>query len=1059
MLPYIIKRPILATVISVIIVLLGLLGMNKLAITRFPEIAPPSVLVSLSYPGASATTVAESVLLPIEEAINGVDNMTYISSKASNSGSGSISIYFEAGTNPEQAAVNVQTRVSKATNQIPSEVNESGISVTPRQQGNIMTINVYSDHADHIYDETFLQAYAQINLNREILRVPGVAAVTRVGARDYSMRTWLNPEKVASYGLTPQEIIAAIKEQNFEIAPGKFGETSDEVFEIPIQHSGRFNMPEEYENIAIKTNQDGSVIFLKDVARVELGASNVGSDNSVNGYPGLTLNITQTAGSNAREIDAGIREVLEKVAKTFPNGIQYEISYSVKDQIDESINQVKNTLFEAFIFVFLIVFIFLQDFRSTIIPIIAIPVSLIGTFFFMLLLGFSINILTMFALVLAIGIVVDDAIVVVEAIHEKMHQTGMKARQAAIATMSEISKAILSITIVMAAVFVPVGFMEGPSGIFYKQFAYTLVFAILISAINAFTLTPALCALFLNKKNIKRSSKKTKSSSFTKTKRKSKTLLLLFFRKFNKAFSRFLVFYEAKVKWLLNRPKTSLLALLIFIMVGVGAIFITPTSFIPTEDDSFLTYSLTMPPGASHARTKKTLEKADSILSKRTDIEGMSNISGYNAIDGNASPSFAVGYINLKPYKKRGKIKNIEKIAESILSDLSVIHEATFQVFPRPTVQGFGDFSGVEFVLQDRLGAGFNKFEEVANQFIDQLNEEPSISNAFTSFNAQFPQYILDIDYIKAKSLGINVKEMMTTIRAYYGRVQAGDFSRFGRQYRVYMQAEVDYRTDPSTFSSIYVKNNKGEMVPASTIVNLIPERGPETVNRYNLFNAISIKTNPAEGYSTGDVITKIEELAEQLPGNYSYEFTGMTLEEKESGGQSIYIFMFSILFVYFLLSAQYESFMLPFAILLSVPASFVGVFTFIKAVGLTNNIYVQVGLIMLIGLLAKNAILIVEFALKHRKEGYSIFDAALTGAKERLRPILMTSFAFIAGLIPLMWTTGPSAIGNHSISFSAAGGMLVGVFTGIFFIPTLFLIFQQWDEQLKQKFKSDQDE
>lgn len=1054
MLKYIIERPILATVISVIVVLLGFIGMDKLAITRFPEIAPPSVIVTMSYPGASAETVAQSVLLPIEEAINGVDHMTYISSKASNTGSGSINVYFKAGTNPEQAAVNVQTRVSKAVGRIPSEVNESGISVTPRQQGNIMTINVYSDKADGVYDETFLQAYAQININREILRVQGVAAVTRVGARDYAMRTWLNPERMASYGLTPQEIISAIREQNFEIAPGKFGETSDEVFEIPMQHAGRFNLPEEYENIPIRTNEDGSVIFLKDVARVELGATNDGSDNSVNGFPGLTLNITQTAGSNAREIDIAIREVLERLEKTFPSGIKYEISYSVKDQIDTSISQVKHTLFEAFIFVFLIVFIFLQDLRSTIIPIIAIPVSLIGTFFFIYLLGFSINILTMFALVLAIGIVVDDAIVVVEAIHEKMQKTGMRAKQAAIATMKDISKAILSITMVMAAVFIPVGFMEGPSGLFYKQFAYTLAFAILISALNAFTLTPALSAIFLNKSSVKTRVNKERKY-FPRTRRKGKTLLSLFFRRFNRGFDRFIQAYEFRIKKLLDKPKSTVAVMGGLIGLGFVLLLFTPTSFIPTEDDSFLTYSMTMQPGASLSRTKKTLDKADSILSHRKDISGMTNISGYNTIDGNSSSSFAVGYINLKPYKERGRVKKIDQIMESIEEDLSQIHEATFQVFPRPTVQGFGDFSGVEFVLQDRLDAGFDKFEDVANEFIRKLNEDPAISNAFTSFNANYPQYTLEIDYVKAKSMGINVKEMMTTIRGYYGRVAASDFSRFGRQYRVYMQAESDYRTDPSTFSSIYVKNKAGEMVPVTTVVTLKPKLGPETVSRYNLFNSISIKTNPSRGHSTGDVIERIEKLAEELPGNYSYEYTGMTLEEKESGGQAIYIFLISILFVYFLLAAQYESFLLPFSILLSVPTSFVGVFLLIKIVGLTNNIYVQVGLIMLIGLLAKNAILIVEYALKHRKEDNSIYDSAVEGAKERLRPILMTSFAFIAGLIPLMWTTGPSAIGNHSISFSAAGGMLIGVMTGIFFVPTLFFVFQTWDEKLKLKFKN----
>lgn len=1049
MLKAIITRPILSTVISIMFILLGLVGLTMLPITRFPEIAPPSVSVSTSYPGANAETVAQSVLLPIEEAINGVDNMTYITSKASNSGSGTISVFFEAGTDPDQAAVNVQNRVTKASSQIPSEVTESGISVTPRQSGNIMTINFYSDHPEGIYDETFLQAYTQININRELLRVPGVASVGRIGARDYAMRTWLNPEKLALYNLVPQDVISAIKDQNFEIAPGKFGETSDEVFETALKHRGRFNLPEEFENLVIKANKDGSVLYLKDIARVEFGASNVGSDNSVNGFPGLTMNITQTSGSNARDIDIGVRKVLERVSKSFPEGVKYDISYSVKDQIDESIHQVRSTLFEAFFLVFIIVFIFLQDFRSTLIPVIAIPVSLLGTLFFIYLLGFSINILTMFALVLAIGIVVDDAIVVVEAIHEKMHQTGMKAKEATISTMSEITRAILSITLVMAAVFLPVGFMQGPAGLFYKQFAYTLAIAILISAVNALTLSPALCALFLKQDHDKGAAETTPKNKFESVKGR-------FFFAFNTAFDSFTNKYVNTISKLIKNSKLSLIGLAVVIGLGVVLIFKTPTSFIPTEDDSFVTYSLTMPPGASLARTKVVLAQADSILKQRTDIEGMTAISGYNTIDGNASPSFAVGYINLKPYKERGKEKDINAIIANIQSDLSVLNDASFNVYPRPTVQGFGDFSGLEFVLQDRMGGGFDEFSNAANDLIKELNQREEISNAFTSFKANFPQYLLEIDYIKAKSLGVSVKDLMTTVRNYYGRVNAGDFSRFGRTYRVYMQADVNYRNDPQSFKSIYVKNKDGEMLPANTLIKLKKVFGPETVTRYNLYNAISIKANPAPGYSTGDAIKAVEEVSSKLPGNYSYEFTGMTLEEKSSGNQAILIFGLSILFVYFLLSAQYESYLLPLAILLSVPTGLLGVFTIINIVGLQNNIYVQVGLIMLIGLLAKNAILIVEFALQQRKTGLSIFDSAVQGAKMRLRPILMTSFAFVAGLIPLMWTVGPSAQGNHSISFSAAGGMLFGVAAGIFIIPVLYYVFQSIDERWKAKFTND---
>lgn len=1046
MLKTFINRPVLATVMSLILVILGLVGLKTLPITRFPEIAPPSVVVSLSYPGANSETVAESVLLPIEEAINGVEDMMYIRSSATNSGSGSVQVFFKTGTNPDIASVNVQTRISKAISAIPVEVNDNGITVQPRQSGAIMTINIFSDRKDTVYDETFLQAFAQINLIRPLLRVDGVAQVSRVGARDYSMRVWLNPEKMAVYNIIPQDITKALNDQNFEIAPGKFGETSDEVFETVIKHKGRFSKPEEFENMVIKTNKDGSVLYLRDIARIEFGATNLGSDNKVNGHPGLTLNITQTSGSNAHEIDIAVREVLDEISKSFPEGIKYDISYSVRDQIDQSINQVKSTLFEAFILVFIIVFIFLQDFRSTLIPAIAIPVSLIGTFFFLSLLGFSLNVLTMFALVLAIGIVVDDAIVVVEAIHQKMHETGMRAKEATLETMSEITGAIVSITLVMAAVFLPVGFMEGPAGIFYQQFAYTLATAILISAFNALTLSPALCALLLKPVHPQDIEEEKKLNKFQKYRNR-------FFTAFNASLDRFTNKYIIGVKYLLKKKVVAFGGLILVTIIGVGLLYFTPKSFIPTEDDSFVTYSLAMPPGASLARTTEVLRRADSILKKREDIEGMTTVSGFNALDGGTSAAFAAGYINVKPHKERSSIKDINDFMDTIRQDLSVINEASFKVFPRPTVQGFGDFAGVQLVLQDRLGGDIRDFDVVADSFINKINALEEVDNAYTSFKSNFPQYEADIDVVKAKSMGVDIKDMMNTIRMYFARVSAGDFNRFGRTYRVYMQSDFEHRTDPESLNSIFVRNKDGKMVPVGTLMTLNKVVGPESISRYNLYNAITVNVNPSSGNSTGDVMKAIEELAgDQLPGNYGYEWTGMSYEESKSGSQTVLIFGLSILFIYFLLAAQYESYILPWAVLLSVPVGLIGVFLTVLAVGLENNIYVQVGLIMLIGLLAKNAILIVEFAVHQRDKGKSIYQSAIEGARLRLRPILMTSLAFVAGLVPLMWSVGPSAIGNHSISFSAAGGMLAGVALGIFIIPVLFVVFKTLDERVKFK-------
>ncbi len=1055
----ILQHPVLSIVISILIIIAGLVSMLKLPVSRFPEIAPPSVTVSTSYPGGNAETVASSVLLPLEEAINGVDNMTYIRSIANNSGSGTISVFFKAGTDADIAAVDVQNRISRVTNRIPPEVNESGISVVKRQSGNIMTINVFSDSPESTYDETFLQAYARINIIRELLRVEGVANAQLLGGRDYSMRVWLDPEKLALYQMVPQDVISQIRDQNFEAAPGKFGENSEEIFEAVLKHSGRFSDPEEYKDLVIKTHSDGSLLHLRDVARVEFGSSNYGSDNTVNGNPGITINISQTNNSNAKEIDERIREVMEDAAQYFPKGIDYDISYSVRDQIDDSINQVKTTILEAFVLVFLVVFVFLQNFKFTLIPSITVPVSLIGTFFFLSAMGFSINVLTMFALVLSIGIVVDDAIIVVEAIHEKMVRHGLSAKQATIAAMKEITGAIISITIVMCAVFIPVGFMSGPVGIFYEQFAYTIVFAILISALNALTLSPVLTVLFYKNRKTKRQVSVEKIKNIRSV-RKIRIIQKKSLQRFNTWFDYFAQRYVNSVKKIIQYKWISLGALTLIYLLTYVLFTNTSKGFIPSEDDSFLSFSLAMPPGSSLFRTTTALNVADSIIQKHPAVASVNSVSGYNVVDATNSPSFAMGYINLKPKKERGAIRDINDVITDLSQQLQAVERAKINVFAKPTVQGFGDFSGVEFVLQDREEGEFSNFNQIANDFIIHLNHHKEIANAFTSFDANFPQYKLTIDYKKAKTLEVSVRDMMRTIQSYYGRVQSGDFNRFGRQYRVYVQSDFQFREDPQSINSIFVKNKSGEMVPVNTIVRVERVYGPEIVTRYNLFNSISINANPAKGYSSGDAMEAIERVArEKLPANYSYEWTGMSLEEKQSGSETALIFILSIVLVYFILAAQYESFWLPIPVLLSVPCGILGVFAFINLVGINNNIYVQVGIIMLIGLLAKNAILIVEFTQQKRKEGLSITEAILEACLQRIRPIIMTSLAFVAGLIPLMFTVGSSAQGNKSVSIAAAGGMIFGVVLGVLFIPLLLFFFQKIHEKNRITTDSEDDQ
>ncbi len=1043
MLRIFIERPVLSTVVSIIILLLGLLSLSTLPITLFPDIAPPTVQVTATYPGANAEVVAKAVATPLEEAINGVEGMTYMTSNSSNDGTLTLNVYFTVGTNPDLAAVNVQSRVSRAVSQLPQEVIQAGISTQKQQNSMIMVPLIYS--TDTTYDETFLQNYAKINIVPDLQRVPGVGQAMVFGAKDYAMRIWLQPDRLTANNLSVNEVLNAIREQNVEAAPGRFGQGSTASFEYILKYKGKLSEKQDYENIIIKAAADGAMLKLKDVARVEFGSFAYSANTRIAGKPGIGIAIFQTAGSNANDILTAADAVLKKAATSFPQGIEYFNMYSAKEFLDESIAQVMETLLIAFVLVFLVVFIFLQDFRSTLIPAIAVPVAIIGTFFFMQLFGFTINLLTLFALLLAIGIVVDDAIVVVEAVHAKMEHTHLSAKPATIETMREITTAIVSITLVMAAVFVPVGFMQGPAGVFYKQFAFTLSVAILISAVNALTLSPALCALFLKNPHIGETENLVAKTGFSGR----------FFNAFNAGFTATTNKYKRSIQFLLRRKWIAISGLLLVSLATVWMAMQTPTGFIPTEDQGFIVYSVTLPPGASLDRTQNVMDKIDGLLEGVEAIERRGAVTGLNFIANASSSNYAIGFIRMKPHKERGAVKNTEGVIGLINQKLSTITEASVFLFEFPTVQGFGNISGFEFLLQDRTGGDLSKLEATANGFIGALMQRKEIAFAFTTFSTGNPQYLLQINEVKAQQLGVSVSELLQTLQVYYGSAFISDFNRFGKYFRVIAQADVPYRTEPASLNNVFVKNNLAEMVPVNAIVSLEKVYGPETVTRNNLFNAATINGIAKPGYSSGDAIQAVREVAEQhLPRGYAYEWSGMTLEEIRAGSQSSLIFLLSVVFVFFLLAAQYESYILPFAVILTVPVGVFGVFAFINLTGIENNIYVQVGLIMLIGLLAKNAILIVEYAIQRRRAGMPIVEAALEAAQLRLRPILMTSFAFIVGLLPLTWANGGSALGNRSIGTGALGGMLTGVILGVFIIPVLFVIFQNLQERLSGKYR-----
>jgi HAE1 family hydrophobic/amphiphilic exporter-1 len=1034
-----IQRPVLATVISIILVILGILGLSKLPLQQFPDIAPPSVLVTAVYPGANAETVLRSVAPSLEESINGVENMSYMSSTASNDGSLAITVFFKLGTDPDQAAVNVQNRVAQATSQLPAEVVQQGVITAKQQNSFIMAIGIYTEDESK-YDQTFVANYAQINIIPEIKRIPGVGAANIFGGvKDYSMRVWLNPTQMSTYQVTPAEVMGAIQDKSLEAAPGRFGEKSNEVFEYVIKYKGKLTKPEEYENIAIRANSDGSILRLKDVARIEFGAYSYSSLTRLNGKKGIVIGVIQLAGSNSNEIQVAINKLLEKSAKDFPSGIKHNIFYSTKVALDQSIDQVKHTLLEAFLLVFIVVFIFLQDFRSTLIPAIAVPVAILGTFFFMQLFGFSINLLTLFALILAIGIVVDDAIVVVEAVHAKMEHKHLDAKEATSEAMHEITGAIISITLVMAAVFLPVGFMEGSTGVFYRQFAFTMAIAIVISAVNALTLSPALAALFLKNNHAGKDDNKPTFSE-------------KFFSGFNRSFDALSNRYIGSLRFLIRNKWVSLGGLTVITLATIWMVKTTPSGFIPTEDQGFIAISVSTPSGTSLNGTQQVMTDAEAKLNELPASRFVTAISGFNLLTNSTSPSSAVVFVLLKPTDERGDVKNIDEIMEQVRAKLGSITGGQFFVFSFPTVPGFSNVEALDLVLQDKTGGKLDKFSGIANGFIGDLMKRPEIAYAFTSFKADYPQLQLEINDEKADQLGVSVKDILQTMQTYFGSAQASDFNRFGKYYRVIIQADVADRADPTSIDRVFVRNKTGEMVPIKTLVKLNRIYGSETVSRYNLFNSIQINAIPKPGYSSGDAIKAIQEVAAQLPSGFVQEFSGQTREEISSGGQSTVIFLLCLIFIYFLLSAQYESYILPLAVIFSIPVGVFGVFVAIGITGIVNNIYVQVALIMLIGLLAKNAILIIEFAVQRRRAGRPLIAAALEASKLRLRPIIMTSLAFVVGLIPMMNASGPSAQGNHSISIGAAGGMISGVILGVLIIPVLFIIFQHLQEKISSK-------
>ena len=1045
-----INRPVLSTVISVLMVILGVIGLVTLPVTQYPDIAPPTVSVSATYTGANAQTVLNSVIAPLEDQINGVENMMYIQSSASNNGSAEISVYFNQGTDPDMAAVNVQNRVSMAQGLLPAEVTKVGVTTQKRQNSMLLIFSIYD--AEDKYNIEFLENYANINLIPEIKRVKGVGDANVMG-QDYSMRIWLKPDVMAQYNLVPSDISGVLAEQNIEAAPGQFGERGNQTFQYTIRYKGRLQQTEEFEDIVVKALPNGEVLRLGDVARIELGRLAYTFNNTVNGHKAVTCIVFQMAGTNATETINNLLDVISKAEESLPAGLKINVAQNANDFLYASIHEVIKTLIEAFVLVFIVVYVFLQDMRSTLIPAIAIPVALIATFFVLKLIGFSVNLLTLSAMVLAIAIVVDDAIVVVEGVHAKLDQGYKSSREASIDAMSELGGALVSITLVMMSVFIPVSFMGGTAGTFYRQFGITMAISIAFSALNALTLSPALCAIFLKPHD-------------SEHKQKKMSMVDRFHTSFNAAYDSLLKSYKKRVvffihkKWLSFGLVAASIVLLMFFMKT------TPTGMVPNEDTGTIMGAVTLPPGTSQERAMEVLAKVDSLVAAEPAVQSRTIISGYSFIGGQG-PSYGSVIIKLKDWEERSMMQNSDIIYSTLfLRAQKVIKDAQVLFFAPPMIPGYSVSSDIELNMQDKTGGTLDHFFEVVKSYTAALEARPEINSAKTTFNPSFPQYQLDIDAAACKKAGISPSDILSTMQGYFGGLYASNFNRFGKMYRVMIQAEPDATKNMESLNGVKVRGSNGEMAPITQFVSMKKVYGPDIINRFNLYTSMKVMVAPASGYTSGQALQAIAEVAkENLPMGFGYELGGMAREEAQTSGSTTgIIFVLCFVFVYLLLSAQYESYILPLAVLLSVPFGLMGSFIFVNgfsALGsipalkmilgtMSNDIYMQIALIMLMGLLAKNAILIVEFALDRRKQGMSISWAAVLGAAARLRPILMTSLAMIVGLIPLMLAMGVGAHGNRTLGASAIGGMLIGMIFQIFIVPVLFVVFQWLQEKVK---------